>query len=129
VIKIDYYQQQKEEKSIMIRTISNKPDKILLALNELELKHNINNVLPYYDFVIDLIRGGIFLDRKSIFYYYELYSKTLQYNFNSLSAAISVLKYSIINPFKDLYNSLHWHQKLYIRFMDLIEKIKYKFKI
>ena len=129
MIKIDYYQQQKEEKSIMIRTISNKPDKILLALNELELRHNINNVLPYYDFVIDLIRGGISLDRKSVFFYYELYSETLQYNLSNLSSTISALKCSIIDPFKDLYNSLHWHQKLYIRFMDLIEKIKYKFKI
>lgn len=120
-----------EEKIITIKAISNKYDEILLALNEFKLKHDINDMLPYYDYIIDLLLEGVIIDKELVFKNCEVFFKTLQssdINSENLSEVIRALRHSFpASPFKDLYNSLHWYQKLYIRFFDLVEKIKNKF--
>lgn len=67
-----------EEKIITIKAISNKSDEILSALNEFKLKHNINDMLPYYDYIIDLLMDEVIIDRELVFKYCEVFIKTVQ---------------------------------------------------
>jgi hypothetical protein len=122
-----------EEKIITIKSISNKSDEILSALNEFKIKHNINDMLPYYDYILDLLLECQIIDQELVLKYCEVFFETIRIsniNSDNLRKTLRDLRYSFpVSPFKDLYNSLHWYQKLQIRFFDLIENIQAKFRI
>jgi len=52
-------------------------------------------MLPFYDFIIEMLLIGKKFDKEIIFKYFNLYSKTFEYNKYQLTYALKGLKYSI----------------------------------
>lgn len=91
------YRQLIEEKYTQIILISGNSKEIINTLNELLETNDFDlaRLLPFCDFLIDLLLAGGTIDKEYIFKYYELYSKTLQYNSSLLNYVFQTFKQSI----------------------------------
>lgn len=114
-----YYQILKEEKIYKIKLIDNNAIEILHALNELEKTEGIENVLPFYDDIIELILAGFCLNSENINRYYQLYRKTFMHSQIKLSNAIRCFRNDTKYLLGDLYKHLPWYSKLWIKIKKL----------
>lgn len=100
---MNYYLALKEEKSIKLIAVSMNAKEILLRLDEIENKVGIENILPFYDELIEVIRMGLKIEIKDVDTYYKLYSSTFAYSGIKLSNAIR----NLVIPFKDFSEELY----------------------
>lgn len=119
---MDYYFQQKDEKSAKIRILHKEADKILEKLNQIQVENNLDShsILPIYDFVIDFILSGGTIEADELDNYYKLYSKSMTMGFNLLSYVLEAFRYEITTSFLGLISTLPWHSRLWIRIKNFI---------
>lgn len=94
----DNYRQLIEERYMKIVLISNNSKEIIDTLNELVETNDLDLVrlLPFCDFLIDLLLVGDTFGKEDILKYYEMYSKTLQYNSSLLNYTFQAYKQSLL---------------------------------
>ena len=97
-----YYSQLTEERYVQLMLISGNSKEIIDTLNELVETNDLDLVklLPFCDFLIELLLEGDTINKEDVFRYYEIYSKTLKYNSSVLNYAIQSFKQSVLDTMK-----------------------------
>ena len=92
------YRQLIEEKYTQIILISGNSKEIIDTLNELVETNDLDLVrlLPFCDFLIELLLAGDTINKEDILKYYDMYSKTLQYNSSLLNYVFQTYKQSLL---------------------------------
>ena len=80
-------------------------DGVIDTLNELVATNDFDLVrlLPFCDFLIELLLAGDTVNKEDIFRYYEMYSRTLQYNSSLLNYVVQSFKQSVIEGLKSKF--------------------------
>ena len=96
------YRQLVEERYIQLMLVSGNSKEVIYALNELVYIYDLElfELLPFCDFLIELLSVGETIDNEDIFKWYELYSKTLQYNSSMLDYVIQSFKRTFLESFR-----------------------------
>jgi hypothetical protein len=121
---MNYYISKKEEKVNTITLIVNNPEEILHKLDEIESKVGVQNILPFYDDIIELILGGLKMEVKDVDNYYKLYSDTFHYSYMRLSDAYRCLGSDIGQSSNQLYKLCPWYQRLWYRIKNILSHYK-----
>jgi hypothetical protein len=111
----------KEEKVNRLKVIFMDTDDILHKLDELESNVGLQNILPFYDEIMDMTLAGMSIKAEDLDNYYKLYSKTFSYANIKMSEAFRNV---MINPksiIEDLYKFTPWHSRLWFRIKRLFK--------
>lgn len=121
---MNYYISKKEEKVIQIQILSDKAKDILHKLDEIEKKVGVENILPFYDELVEMLRMGINIELDDLDNYYKMFSETFHYSYMRLSDAYRCLALDIGQSANQLYKLCPWYQRLWYRIKTIFNKMK-----
>jgi hypothetical protein len=113
---MNYYLALKEEKIIKLMMISTNAKEILLRLDEIEKEVGIENILPFYDELIEMVRMSIEIKSEDLKKYYDLYKNTFMFSNMRLSQTLRCLGQSFtdsLNLVKMAEYIQHYSQNIF----------------
>jgi hypothetical protein len=112
---MNYYLIKKEEKVNIISILANNHKEILHKLDEIESRVGIENIISFYDELIEIIKMNIKIEVNDLDNYYKLFSDTLHFSYMRLSDAYRCLASDIGKSANQLYKLCPWYQRLWYR--------------